>query len=125
MRPFARAWLHVGIVRVDGVKMAKSTGNLVFTADLLRDHPTAALRLLLINRPWSADWDYSPAALEAAAAHLDRLHTATGRTTSSASAEEAAIRALLDDLNVPAALAIAEEEGGQTARTVLSVLGLT
>jgi len=125
VRPFARAWLHVGIVRVDGVKMAKSTGNLVFTADLLRDHPTAALRLLLINRPWSADWDYSPAALEAAAAHLDRLHTATGRTTSSASAEEAAIRALLDDLNVPAALAIAEEEGGQTARTVLSVLGLT
>jgi cysteinyl-tRNA synthetase len=124
VRPFARTWLHVGMVRVNGAKMAKSTGNLVFTADLLRDHPAAALRLLLIDRRWPEDWDYSPAALEAATSRLDRLHTATGRPGSSDSAEAAATRALLDDLDVPTALDIAEQEGGRTARTVLTVLGL-
>jgi len=52
-------------------------------------------------------------------------HTAAGRPTSSAPAEQAATRALLDDLDVPTALSIAEQEGGQTARTVLAILGLT
>jgi cysteinyl-tRNA synthetase len=31
--PFARSWLHIGTVRLDGEKMAKSTGNLVFVRD--------------------------------------------------------------------------------------------
>ena len=34
--PFARAWMRAGVVGVDGVKMAKSTGNLVLIEDLLR-----------------------------------------------------------------------------------------
>ncbi|CAA9278109.1 MAG: similar to L-cysteine:1D-myo-inosityl 2-amino-2-deoxy-alpha-D-glucopyranoside ligase, partial [uncultured Actinomycetospora sp.] len=33
--PFARSWMHVGTVQLDGAKMAKSTGNLVFAADLV------------------------------------------------------------------------------------------
>ena len=33
--------------------MAKSTGNLVLVSDLLAKHPAAALRLLLIDRPWA------------------------------------------------------------------------
>jgi cysteinyl-tRNA synthetase len=125
VRPFARAWLHVGVVRVDGAKMAKSAGNLVFTADLLREHPPAALRLMLLSHPWADDWDYSPGDLDVAAGRLDLLHTAIGRSGSSPVAEDAARRALLDDLDVAAALRIAEEEGGQTARTVLGILGLT
>lgn len=125
VRPFARAWLHVGIVRVDGAKMAKSTGNLVFTADLLRTHPAAALRLLLLERPWAEDWDYSPAELDAAAARLERLHGVAGGGGSSEAATGAATGALLNDLDVATALAIAEEEGGATARTVLGVLALT
>jgi L-cysteine:1D-myo-inositol 2-amino-2-deoxy-alpha-D-glucopyranoside ligase len=125
VRPFARAWLHVGVVRIDGVKMAKSAGNLVFTADLLRRYPAAALRLLLLDHPWAAEWDYCAEALDRAAAHLERLYTAAGRSGSCAAAAGAATRALLDDLDVTTALAIAEQEGGQTARTILGVLALT
>ncbi|SEG78318.1 cysteinyl-tRNA synthetase [Thermomonospora echinospora] len=124
VRPFARSWLHVGVVRKDGVKMAKSTGNLVFVADLLRDHPASVIRLALLSRPWAQEWDYSPDDLPAAAARLDRLHTAAGRPGSAPAAEEAATAALLDDLDTGTALAIAEQEGGHTARTVLSVLEL-
>jgi cysteinyl-tRNA synthetase len=125
VRPFARAWMHVGVVRHGGVKMAKSTGNLVFTADLLRDHPAAALRLLLLERPWAEEWDYEPQALERAADRLSRLHAAAGRPGASEPAGDAAVRALLDDLDVAAALDIAEEEGGAVARSVLAILALT
>jgi len=124
--PFARARLSVGMVRLAGQKMAKSTGNLVLVSDLLTRYPAAAVRLLILDRPWSQDWDFDEATLDAAAARLERLHAAAGRT--GAGSDEAAagrIRAALRaDLDVPAALAIAEEAGGDAARTLRSLLGL-
>lgn len=125
VRPFARAWMHVGTVRVDGAKMAKSAGNLVFVSELLKNAPAAAVRLLLLDRPWHADWDYTADGLERAAARAERLFGAAGQAGGSAAVEDEAVRSLLDDLDVPRALAIAEEDGGNAARTVLSVLGLT
>lgn len=123
--PFARAWMHVGTVRVDGAKMAKSAGNLVFVNELLDRYPAAAVRLLLLDRAWHADWDYRAGGLDGAAARLERLHAAAGAADRSETAEAQALGALLDDLDVPRALAIAEESGGRPARTVLSVLGVT
>lgn len=62
------------------------------------------------HRPWS----YEPADLNASGQRLDRLHTVALRSTSSsASAEEAIVSALLDDLDVPRALDVAEEAGGE------------
>jgi cysteinyl-tRNA synthetase len=124
VRPFARARLHVGTVRVDGAKMAKSAGNLVLVADLLETHPAAAIRLLLLDRPWDRPWDLAPGALDAAAGRLERLFAAAARNAGGV-ATDAVVAALLDDLDVPAALDIAENEGGEAARTALSVLGLT
>jgi len=127
--PFARARLTAGTVRVGGAKMAKSIGNLVLVTDLLRDHPAAAVRLLILDRRWDADWDYEPADLAAAAARLERLQAASGRPDRAGAggggtALAAAAAALADDLDVPAALEIAEEEGGQAARSLGSLLGL-
>jgi cysteinyl-tRNA synthetase len=97
VRPFARSWLHAGTVTVAGEKMAKSTGNLVLVHDLLEDNwPPGAIRLLLIDRPWAASWDY----------------------------DQDAVEALLDDLDVPRALDIAEEAGGHALRAVGALLGL-
>jgi L-cysteine:1D-myo-inositol 2-amino-2-deoxy-alpha-D-glucopyranoside ligase len=39
VRPFARAWMHVGSVLVDGQKMAKSAANLVYVRDVLERFP--------------------------------------------------------------------------------------
>jgi len=125
VRPFSRAWLHVGMVCRAGVKMAKSTGNLVLVSDLTGDHrPAAAVRLMLMSAPYAQDWDYTPRALDSAAARLDTLHTRAGRRSSSSEAESAVTRALLDDLDVGTALHIAEEEGGRTARLVSRILAL-
>ncbi len=125
--PFARAWMHAGTVRVGGAKMAKSTGNLVLVGDVLEEHPAAALRLLLVDRRWAQSWDYDPAALDGATARLERLYAAAARglVDDGTKAASAVTAALLDDLDVPSALAIAEEAGGEAARVALSTLGLT
>ena len=126
--PFARGRLNAGTVRVAGAKMAKSAGNLVLVTDLLEDYPAAAIRLLILDRSWDRDWDYERDDLSAAAARLERLQAAAGRPGRGAGhgrAAAAAVRAALaDDLDVPAALRIAEEEGGQAARGLGSLLGL-
>jgi cysteinyl-tRNA synthetase len=123
--PYARAWFHVGVVTVDGVKMAKSVGNLVLVGDLLADHTPAALRLMILDRPWAQDWDYSAAALDAAAGRLGDLYRAAGRTHEASPHGAAEVRRLLAaDLNVPAALEVAIEAGGAPARLLISTLGL-
>ena len=127
--PFARARLNVGMVRVAGAKMAKSTGNLVLVSELLKEHPAAVVRLLILDRRWDDDWDFSRAGLDAAAARLERLHAAAGRpergAAGSGGTAVAAMRAALaGDLDVPAALRIAEDGGGQAARSLGSLLGL-
>lgn len=121
--PFARSWMHVGTVGVNGQKMAKSTGNLVLVEDLLVEHRAAAVRLLILDRPWADDWEYSPADLAAAEGRLDAIYAAAGRRGDDAG-ETAIVQALLDDLDVPRALGIAMESGGSAARTAVHVLGL-
>ena len=122
--PFARRWMHVGVVRVGGAKMAKSTGNLVLVGDLVERFPAAALRLLVLDRRWGQDWDFDAADLDRAAARLDGLYAAAGRPGGSAAAGQAVTAALLDDLDVPRALRIAAEAGGAAARSLTTVLGL-
>ncbi len=125
VRPFARAWLRAGIVRVGGAKMAKSTGNLVLVRDVLESAPAAAVRLLLLDRAYAQGWDYEPAALEAASARLQRLQSAAGRTDGSRAAADAVEAALAAGLDVPRALDVAEDSGGAAARLALRVLALS
>ena len=132
VRPHARGLFEVGVVCMDGVKMAKSTGNLVLVSDVLAGHPAAALRLCLLDRPWARSWEYATAELDAASARLERLYRAAGRNAGTPAASEstqasaaAAIgAALCDDLDVPRALGIAEEAGGGAARSLIATLGL-
>ena len=123
-RPFARRAMHVGTVLHEGTKMAKSTGNLVLVRDLLAAHEGAAVRLLLLNRPWAESWQYDPQGLTEAADLLTRLRAAAGRDGDPGD-REPVLAALLDDLDVVTAVEVALDRGGQAARTLLSVLRLT
>jgi len=126
VRPYARAWLHVGTVTVDGAKMAKSAGNLVLLEELLAGHPAAAVRLMILDRPWAQSWDYRPALLGAASARLESLYQAAGRGVASDPAAVGEMRRLLAaELDVPAALDLAIAIGGGPARTLAGVLGLS
>jgi cysteinyl-tRNA synthetase len=124
--PYARAWFHVGTVSVDGAKMAKSAGNLIMVSDLLAEHRAAHVRMLILDRPWAAGWDYTAAARDAAGARLDALYGAARRNRSENPPAEARLVELLGtDLDVPAALDLAIEEGGRTAQVLTGVLGLS
>ncbi|MGH4007249.1 MAG: cysteine--tRNA ligase, partial [Pseudonocardiaceae bacterium] len=122
--PFARAEFGVGTVTVGGAKMAKSAGNLVLIGDLLGHHPAAAVRLLLLNRPWRQTWDFRATDIDVEAGRLDRLYSAAGTARTSPAASDAVVTALVNDLDVAAALAVGEESGGDAARLVLRTLAL-
>jgi cysteinyl-tRNA synthetase len=104
--------------------MAKSTGNLVLVDDLLREHSPGAIRLLCLNRPWALPWEFSMDELDLAEAVLERLYAAAAKP-GSAPGVAAVPAALLNNLNVPDALLIALEDGGQAARTFIELLALT
>jgi cysteinyl-tRNA synthetase len=114
----------VGTVGLDGLKMAKSTGNLVLVSDLLRGTSGAAVRLMLLDRRWNEAWDYRPNALRDASRLLEDLYIAAGSRGASAAGVIGVRAALLDDLDVPTAVRIAVEEGGDAARQVIRTLAL-
>jgi cysteinyl-tRNA synthetase len=122
--PFARAWMHVGSVMVDGRKMAKSARNLVFVHDLLERWPPGAVRLLIMSRRWQEPWEFDESELRRAAADLERLwHYDAKPGDTEAAAREVRV-ALLEDLDVSRALSIARDAGGQVQRDLVSFLGL-
>lgn len=122
--PFARRQVHVGAVHKGGRKMAKSTGNMTLVRDLLASNRPAAVRLMIVNRVWHRSWEYDERELASAEQALDALYEAAGRTHDSTEADSAVTSALLDDLDVPRALAVATDEGGSAARLLLEILKL-
>ncbi|WP_301178063.1 cysteine--1-D-myo-inosityl 2-amino-2-deoxy-alpha-D-glucopyranoside ligase, partial [Actinomadura geliboluensis] len=61
-RPHARAYVHAGMVGLDGEKMSKSRGNLVFVSKLREaGADPMAIRLALLARHYRADWEWTGA----------------------------------------------------------------
>jgi L-cysteine:1D-myo-inositol 2-amino-2-deoxy-alpha-D-glucopyranoside ligase len=107
-RPFAHAYVHHGMVGLDGEKMSKSKGNLVLVSTLRESGvDPMAIRLAILDRHYRADWDWTDAILDTATARLARWRAAVGRPDgTSADATLAALRErLADDLDTPGALA--------------------
>ncbi|MFI6601104.1 cysteine--1-D-myo-inosityl 2-amino-2-deoxy-alpha-D-glucopyranoside ligase [Nonomuraea sp. NPDC050536] len=105
--PFARFYTHAGMVALDGEKMSKSKGNLVFVSKLRGAHDPMAIRLVLLAHHYRADWEYTPDHLAAAEARLARWRSAVA-LEAGPDAEDvlATVRErLADDLDAPGALA--------------------
>ena len=121
--PFARIWLHNGMVNTGGEKMSKSLGNSLVVADVLQRARPQAVRYLLGSAHYRSDLDWSEDALvEADAAYtritgfLDRAQELVGRTDSG-ELPAAFAEAMDDDLSVPRALGVVHEtvRAGNTA----------
>ncbi len=56
--PFVRHWMHQAMVRMDGEKMSKSLGNLVFVSELRKEVDAMAIRLLLIENHYRTAWEW-------------------------------------------------------------------
>ncbi|GAA3049284.1 cysteine--1-D-myo-inosityl 2-amino-2-deoxy-alpha-D-glucopyranoside ligase [Kitasatospora albolonga] len=118
--PYARAYVHAGMVGLDGHKMSKSRGNLVFVSALRREGvDPAAIRLALLAHHYRSDWEWTQDDLDQAQERLARWRAAVSRPDGP-SAEEllAEVRAALaDDLNAPAALAAVDRWADRQAET--------
>src|SRR4029077_13205234 len=71
--PFARAWMHTGLVRYEGRKMSKSLGNLVLISQALERAPAAAVRLYLASHRYGRDWEFTWSGLARAARLNERV----------------------------------------------------
>jgi L-cysteine:1D-myo-inositol 2-amino-2-deoxy-alpha-D-glucopyranoside ligase len=106
--PFARHYTHAGMISLDGEKMSKSRGNLVFVSRLLADGvDPMAIRTALLAGHYRADRPWSDGLLDAASSRLARWRAAAARSGTDATAVLAMLRAALaDDLDTTAALAV-------------------
>ncbi|MDQ3895691.1 MAG: cysteine--tRNA ligase, partial [Actinomycetota bacterium] len=76
--PFVRHWLHAPMVMLDGVKMSKSLGNLVFVSDLVKDWDPMAVRLAMLDHHYREAWDWDDDLLVVAAERLERWRSRAG-----------------------------------------------
>ncbi len=107
-KPFARFWLHNGMLTFDGSKMSKSIGNIRTVHDLLGEYPAEALRYALLSAHYRQPLDWSPALIEQSINTLDRLYGTLrdlGGVVAAPVLPDAIEAALADDLNTPSALA--------------------
>lgn len=72
-KPFARYWLLVGSLTVDGVKMSKSLGNFVTLKDALATYRPEAIRTFILSAHYANPVDYSEDALVSAQRGWERL----------------------------------------------------
>jgi cysteinyl-tRNA synthetase len=140
-RPFARAWMHNGMIETDAAKMSKSEGNIFQLSEALDRYGREAVVAYLISGHYRQPLAFDEERMEQAAARVERLrnffreHPPTrgdvpgvshhiGRSSPGASDEEgsAAARArafrdaLADDFNTPRAIAEAFELVGEANR---------
>jgi cysteinyl-tRNA synthetase len=108
--PFARYWLHNGMVTLRGEKMSKSLGNVVGLLDLLDRHRPEAVRLVYLRAHYRQPIEFADELVEDASASLDRLWAFRRRVGStSAQADPTTMdrfrAAMDDDFATPEALA--------------------
>jgi L-cysteine:1D-myo-inositol 2-amino-2-deoxy-alpha-D-glucopyranoside ligase len=109
--PFARAFVHAGMVGLDGEKMSKSRGNLVFVSQLIADGTEpAAIRLALLAHHYRSDWDWTAVDLQIATRRLAAWRAAVGLGTGPPAQNvlDGVRRRLADDLDAASALRVVD-----------------
>ncbi|MEC8633228.1 MAG: cysteine--tRNA ligase [Pseudomonadota bacterium] len=107
---FVGTWMHNAYVDMDGEKMSKSLGNVRTVRELLEQYSGETLRFALLSAHYRSPLNFSKELLDNAQATLDGFYLAlrnAGDTPVEASEARLSpvFRALLDDLNTPAAIA--------------------
>ena len=74
--PFVRHWMHQAMVRMDGEKMSKSLGNLVFVSELRKEWEPMAIRLMIIENHYRTSWEWDDTRMPRAVERLERWRAA-------------------------------------------------
>jgi cysteinyl-tRNA synthetase len=142
--PFARVWMHNGMIRSDGEKMAKSVGNIFLLREVLERYPAAIVLMYFLTTHYRSPLEFSVEKLDEAEAAYERLvealRTADFRLRAAARDEAVAggglgesvvaARAAFaehmdDDLNTAAAIGVLFTVAGEIFRHAAAVDGGT
>jgi cysteinyl-tRNA synthetase len=75
-KPFARYWVHNGMMQLGGEKMSKSLGNLVTIEEFLAENEPDVLRIMVLNSSYRNPLTFSQEVVEQSRKALERLHSA-------------------------------------------------
>lgn len=122
--PFVKHWMHVAMVHMDGSKMSKSLGNLVFVDKLRTEWDPRAIRLAIIEHHYRREWEWEATLMPR---NSDRLASWSASRGSDDGVLAAVREALDDDLDTPTALAIVDRaassrRGVESAAALLGVV---
>jgi cysteinyl-tRNA synthetase len=124
--PFARHWIHAGMVTASGEKMAKSVGNFTTIADAIDRYGANAFRLAALQAHYRAATELGDKELDAAGRGVERLDALLRRAasldTETAPLDAATVEqfraAMDDDFNTPNALAAIFEATARANRAI-------
>jgi cysteinyl-tRNA synthetase len=126
-RPFARAWMHNGMVQMDAEKMSKSEGNIFQLSEALDQYGSEAVVAYLISGHYRQPLAFGPQQMEEAVAQVGRLRnffrgcpgggaSPDAPHSAATSRVESFREALADDFNTPRAMAEVFELVGEANR---------
>ncbi len=101
-RPFARIWMHNGLLRFTGEKMSKSVGNVATIQEVIAEWGRETALLFMLTGHWRKPIDFSEETMIQARAQVEGLRNALRGETRSHGDWEAFAAALDDDFNTPA-----------------------
>ena len=111
--PFVRHWMHGPMVFMDGRKMSKSLGNLVFIDKLRETYDPRAIRLAIIEHHYRHDWSWDEELMPRAVARLERWQNA--RNGDATAVLEQVRDALDNDLDTRTAVRVIDEAAANGA----------
>ena len=127
-RPFARIWMHNGLLRFVGEKMSKSVGNVASIQDVIAEWGRETALLFLMTGHWRKPLEFSQEAMTAASVQVESLRNALRGTNRAVASWDALAAVLDDDFNTPAALALfhrwAREGALEDLQRGLAIFGL-
>ena len=113
VEPFARIWMHNGLLQLSEEKMSKSIGNIIFVGDALERYSPDALRLWMLSSHYRAPLKYEENAIEEKERAVRRLRSAIEANSDESSGPldpspyvERFVEVMDDDLNTPRAVAV-------------------
>jgi L-cysteine:1D-myo-inositol 2-amino-2-deoxy-alpha-D-glucopyranoside ligase len=126
--PFARTWMHTGMVYQAGEKMSKSLGNLTLVSNLLKDYTADAIRIVLLSHHYRYPWECFPEDLHIAAEQADVLQQLRKQIGDELHGEHTMLRnrfiAAMDaDLNTPEAVLLLRHAAKDALKNQDSNLG--
>jgi len=102
--------MHAGMVALDGEKMSKSLGNLVFVSKLrAAGVDPMAIRLTLLQHHYGSDWEWFAGELELAISKLAKWRSAFRQAQGAPNVVSDLIAILQQDLDTPTAIALVDE----------------